>query len=84
MFTQFTRNIGVLRIIIWRIFICDVIDLANELECQKQFTIIDVEHFEFRWSRITRNCCKKYFFEFLLSKKVLYKDILKSPCDENS
>ena len=21
-------------------------------------TIIDVTHFEFRWSRVTRNCCK--------------------------
>ena len=24
-------------------------------------TIIDVKHFEFRWSRITQNCCKKIY-----------------------
>ena len=36
MFTQFMGNIGVLRNRIWRIFICDVIELATALECQKQ------------------------------------------------
>ena len=32
-------------------FSCDVIELAMSK------TIIDVNHFEFRWSRIARYCC---------------------------
>ena len=35
-FTQFMGNTGELRNRIWRIFICDVIELATALECQKQ------------------------------------------------
>ena len=37
-------NIGVLRIIIWRIYTCDVIELATALECQKQLLMSSISN----------------------------------------
>ena len=35
---------GVLRIRIWRIFICDVIELTTALECQKQLLMSGISN----------------------------------------
>ena len=37
-------NIGVRRIRIWRIFICDVIELTTALECQKQLLMSSISN----------------------------------------
>ena len=43
-FIQLMWNIGVLRIIIWRIYTCDVIELATALECLKQLLMSSISN----------------------------------------
>ena len=39
-------------------------------------TIIDVKHFEFRWSRITRNCCNAKIELYRFSERDTVEDIV--------